>query len=137
MPSQLAVVPTTGPSEDADGQPKIDTPHPQYDQHAGTWQRIQDCLAGVDVIRAQGVKYLPLLYDQEPMEYEAYKRRAKFVNFTAATVEMLCGFVFRKDPDQTVPDDLDPFMEDCTLSGKTWYQYVKETVFAANSVGRS
>jgi len=134
----LAVVPATGPptSLSAANQPKVDTPHPQYDKHAGTWQRISDCLAGVDQIRKQGVKYLPLLYDQEPMEYEAYKRRAKFVNFTAAVVEMLNGFVFRKDPEQNYPDDLDPFLLDCTLSGKSWYEYVKEVVFVADSIGR-
>lgn len=138
MATQLAVVPTTGPPTTltAANQPQVDTPHPMYDHFAGTWQRIQDCLSGVDVIRKQGVKYLPLLYDQEPMEYEAYKRRSKFVNFTAATTEMLCGFVFRKDPETTIPTDLDPFMEDSTLGGKTWYEYIKEVVYATTSVGR-
>lgn len=138
MANQLAVVPMTGPPTtlSAANEPRVDTAHPMYDHHAGTWQRIQDCLAGVDIIRKQGVKYLPLLYDQEPMEYEAYKRRSKFVNFTAATTEMLSGFVFRKDPQQTIPDELKPFLEDSTLSGKTWYEYIKEVVFATNSVGR-
>lgn len=114
----------------------VETPHPEYRKYTDTWRRIRDCMAGVDKIRHHGVTYLPQLTDQEPMEYQSYKRRAKFVNFTKATIEMLCGFIFKKDPKFTYPDDLELFMQDCTLGGKPFFQYCKDVVGDAVSVGR-
>src|SRR5215472_4258183 len=69
----------------------VETPHPDFKRYADTWQRIRDCIAGVDQIKRQGVLYLSQLSDQEPMEFQMYKRRAKFVNFTKATCDMLHG----------------------------------------------
>jgi hypothetical protein len=114
----------------------VETPHPDFKDYADTWQRIRDCIAGVDQIRRQGVLYLPQLTDQEPADYQTYKRRAKFVNFTKATTEMLHGFIFKKDPKREIPDDLEDLMDDCTLGGKPWDQFEKDVVYDCIAMGR-
>jgi hypothetical protein len=114
----------------------VETPHPDFKQYADTWLRIRDCIAGVDQIKKQGVLYLPQLTDQEPADYQNYKRRAKFVNFTKATVEMLDGMIFKKDPKLAVPDDLDEFIDDCTMGGKPWDQFMRDVVLDAVAMGR-
>lgn len=114
----------------------VETPHPQFKDYADTWQRIRDCIAGVDQIKRQGVLYLPQLTDQEPADYQMYKRRAKFVNFTKATTEMLHGFIFKKDPKVETPDDLEDFVNDCTMGGKPWDQYMKDVVYDCVAMGR-
>jgi len=114
----------------------VETPHPEFKQYADTWQRIRDCIAGVDQVKKQGVLYLPQLTDMEPADYQSYKRRAKFVNFTKATTDMLHGFIFKKDPKVLAPDDLDEFIDDCTLGGKPWDQFMKDVVHDIVSMGR-
>jgi len=114
----------------------VETPHPDFKKYADTWQRIRDCLAGADQVRNQGVLYLPQLTDMEPADYQSYKRRAKFVNFTKATAEMLHGFVFKRDPKLVYPDDLDDFLDDCTMGGKPFDQYMKDVVSDVIAMGR-
>lgn len=114
----------------------VETPHPDFKKYADTWQRIRDCIAGVDQVKKQGVLYLPQLTDMEPADYQAYKRRAKFVNFTKSTTEMLSGFIFKRDPYVVNPDDLDEFTDDCTLGGKPWDQYMKDVVMDVVAMGR-
>lgn len=115
----------------------VDKPHHEFRKISDTWKRIRDCIEGVDRVRNEGVVYLPQLTDMEPADYQAFKRRAKFVNFTKATVEMLAGLIFKKDPKFTYPDDLESFMQDCTLGGKPFFQYCKDVIMDAVSVGRS
>jgi hypothetical protein len=114
----------------------VESPHPDFKMYADTWQRIRDCMAGVDQVKRQGVTYLPQLTDQEPADYQIYKRRAKFVNFTKATIEMMHGFIFKRDPKREVPDDLEDFMNDCTLGGKPWDQFEKDVVMDCIAMGR-
>lgn len=114
----------------------VETPHPEFKKYADTWQRIRDCLAGVDQVKNQGVLYLPQLTDMEPADYQAYKRRAKFVNFTKMTSEMLQGFIFKRDPQVEYPDDLEDFINDCTLGGKPWDQFMKDVVSDVITMGR-
>jgi hypothetical protein len=116
--------------------PRVDTQHPSYREMALIWQRIRDCIAGGDQVRLQGTAYLPQLAEQEPIDYELYKRRAKYVNFTRATLEMRHGFIFRKDPQFEYPGALDDFVNDVTLSGRTWDDYCRDIVEEVLSVGR-
>lgn len=114
----------------------VETPHPDFKRYADTWQRIRDCLAGVDQIKNQGVLYLPQLTDMEPADYQSYKRRAKFVSFTKMTSEMLQGLIFKRDPQIQAPDDLQDFMNDCTLSGKSFDAFMKDVVGDVINLGR-
>jgi hypothetical protein len=114
----------------------VETPHPDFKRYADTWQRIRDCIAGVDQVKMQGVLYLPQLTDMEPQDYQAYKRRAKFVNFTKATSEMLQGFIFKRDPAMEYPDDLEEFLSDCTMGGKPWDAYMRDVVADVIAMGR-
>lgn len=114
----------------------VESPHPEFKRYADTWQRIRDCIAGVDQVKNQGVLYLPQLTDMEPADYQSYKRRAKFVNFTKMTSEMLQGFIFKRDPQVEAPDDLEDFLNDCTLSGKPFEQFMKDVVKDVIDVGR-
>lgn len=114
----------------------VETPHPEFKKYADTWQRIRDCIAGVDQVKNQGVLYLPQLSDMEPADYQSYKRRAKFVNYTKMTSEMLQGMIFKRDPQVNAPDDLEEFIEDCTLGGKSWDAFMKDVVKDVLEVGR-
>lgn len=74
------------------------TTHDQYNYHAPDWAMIRDFCAGSRAVKDRGEIYLPKLDDQTPAEYEAYKRRAKFLNATQRTIAGLVGVVFRRQP---------------------------------------
>ena len=42
-------------------QDKVINCHPDYERYLPQWQKISDCLAGVDQVRAQAQRHLPRL----------------------------------------------------------------------------
>lgn len=113
----------------------IETKHPAYKDHADKWQRMRDVIGGQDAVHAAGVKYLPMLSEQKPQEYQAYKMRAVFFNATARTIDALHGLLFRKPPviDATGMDEI---LADITMAGDTAEAFTGKMARECLSVGR-
>lgn len=83
----------------------VTSKHPQYVNFSSKWQKCRDCVDGEEAVKARGEQYVPMLSGMDSSEFSAYITRAEFYNASSRTVMGLSGFVFRKDPDLTVPDD--------------------------------
>lgn len=74
--------------------------HPSHLSAVYRWQQIRDCIEGSQAVKAAGSLYLPILGSQldSPGSYDAYKKRALFVNAVNRTHDAILGFLFRKPP---------------------------------------
>jgi len=59
----------------------VESKHPLYQKRSSQWEIIRDCYEGEDAIKAKGEKYLPRASGSANWQYEAYKTRARWVNF--------------------------------------------------------
>lgn len=97
---------------------------------------VRAALDGEPAIKAATTLYLPLLSDQTSPAYQAYLMRAQFVEMAQSAHEAWVGFLFRKDPQYVFDDALVDFMDDATLSGLSFYDWLKDTGRATLGVGR-
>jgi hypothetical protein len=115
----------------------IDSFHPQLTQAREAIRLVRDCIEGGPAVRRGGEIYLPALYKQGPDKYLAMQRRAVFFNATGRTLEAFEGFIFRRNPEFTVPDSMGDFMNDATMTGQAFYDYCKDVVSEVLSVKRT
>lgn len=113
----------------------VDTKHDDVLRFEEAWRNIRDALEGPRAIKGSGERYLPRLTEQSNEEYDSYKLRAQFFNATKRTLTVLVGSVFRKNPTFN-QSGLDDFLEDATLAGDSFYDYLKHTSNDVFSVGR-
>jgi hypothetical protein len=83
---------------------------------------IKDCLAGEITVKSKLEDYLPKPNASDDSaenktRYDAYVKRANFVNFTKRTLAGLIGTIFLRDPVIEVPNMLDFVKSDFTGSG--------------------
>ncbi|TXH13694.1 MAG: hypothetical protein E6R03_10905, partial [Hyphomicrobiaceae bacterium] len=115
----------------------VTTQHPQFLASSLKWQRARDVTGGEDRVKAAGELYLPKLTDQSPDEYHAYKSRALFFNASSRTVEAFTGMIFRKEPTEELPAELDDFKADANLHGQSFFDYQKAIIREVLTVGRA
>lgn len=111
------------------------------------YNRIRDCLAGADAVKAKTTEYLP---HPEPeidrddtrkkgpgwKRYFDYLTRAVFYNVTERTQAGLVGQVFLRDPLVEVPAVLKVVVDDATGSGVPMQQLAQEGCGFAVGYGR-
>ena len=114
----------------------VDTQHVDYTAHIDTWKKCRDVSSGQEAVHAAGDVYLPRLGGQDPDDYEAYKKRAGFLNATGRTVDGLSGMVFRKQPSVENPEGLAEFMEDVDQAGMSFLGLAEQTLEEVLKVGR-
>lgn len=114
----------------------VETTHPQFDAWRESWQKMADVTAGQERIHYAGEAYLPRLVGQNQQAYEAYLRRALFLNATARTVDGLSGLIFRKPPQVEHPSGMDDFMEDVDLAGQPFQAFAEDLVEEVITIGR-
>lgn len=105
-----------------------------YSKRAPQWRVMRDCVEGSDAVKAAGEAYLPKAPGRNPAEerrrYEAFKKRAVYVNFTGQALDIMHGMIFRRNPTVRGPDG---FMESGRLSnidgrGSSLYQFLSDSV---------
>ena len=113
-----------------------------------SWKIMEDVLGGEIKVKAADDEYLPMLAEQDTLEYQRYKTRASFFEATSRTRDALIGFIYRKDPQVKAPgigndDDSSPlnpalkaFIADATLTGKSLYDVGKEVCSKVTGFGR-
>ena len=84
----------------------VESKHPLYQKRSSQWEIIRDCYEGEDAIKAKGEKYLPRASGSANWQYEAYKTRARWVNFVGRTLNGLHGLMFRRYPTLSCPPEL-------------------------------
>lgn len=114
----------------------VDTRHPDYTKALPTWELVETALCGERAVKDAEDIYLPKLSDQGNAGYDAYKKRAQFIEVTQRTHEMLVGFIFRKDPQYVFDSTLVEFMDDATMSGLSFYDWLKDTARTVLGPGR-
>lgn len=110
--------------------------HEDYNGASDDWQKCRDVIAGAKAVKAAGTKYLPKLGGQDDEDYSSYRMRANFYNGVARTSEALVGTAFRRDPQPTVPQSIEPHMEDVTLASTPFASFAVTGLKELLHVGR-
>lgn len=114
--------------------------HPSYVARIEDWQQMSDTLAGEAVVKAAGETYLPMTDGMLKLEttlrnaiYEAYKKRAVFLNFVEETGESILGMMDKKSAHIVLPEALAGYETQMTPDGydvHTLLKYInREQVF--------
>lgn len=107
------------------------------------YTRINDCIAGSDVIKDKGVDYLPKpdptnTTQKNKVRYDQYSQRALFYGITGRTVNGMVGLVYSKpQPTFEMPDSLSYLIDNIDGSGITLEQQQKKVIFTVTALGRS
>ncbi|MCK5605382.1 DUF4055 domain-containing protein [Candidatus Pacearchaeota archaeon] len=115
---------------------KVNTTHPEYDKMHPQWIKGEDCVEGQRAVHKAGKKYLPALKDQSTDEYNAYKQRALYVNYSRRSVSAMVGMMFRKPIVVDVPESIEPLLEDVTMSGVSFRTLAQEDSIEIMTTGR-
>lgn len=109
----------------------VTTVHPGYSRRVNQWKTVRDCIEGEDAIKAAGVRYLPRAVGASDEQYEAYKQRARWNNYTARNLEGLHGFIFRKSPVITCSDSFkrSGILDNIDRRGTDIYQFISDSTF--------
>jgi hypothetical protein len=121
--------------------PNITFVHPEIKALVPSYELIRDCLAGEQVVKAKGTKYLPQPNPEDQSadnlkRYKAYLLRAVFYNVGQRTLAGLVGQVFLRDPTVNVPTLLEPVTIDATGSGVSLDQLAQEATTLDLAYGR-
>lgn len=114
----------------------VNSTHSDYGKFADKWKRIRDTIAGSDEVKAEGTTYLPKPKGHDDEDYGGYKMRAEFYPATTRTVDGLQGAIFRKEPNVTVPNGQDDFIEHLTIQGTDFTTFSKNVTKETLMVGR-
>lgn len=106
----------------------LDSKHPKFSEFFMTWQKLRDCYAGQDEIKAKGEVYLPptpghlidgMGTDQRGRKnYQAYKMRAVFPEYVEAAVQETVGVMHQKPAIIDLPPQLEPLRKRATVDGE-------------------
>ncbi|MGD8305161.1 MAG: DUF4055 domain-containing protein [Ignavibacteria bacterium] len=114
----------------------VDTLHTEYIKWRSIWQRIKDCIDGQDAVKEGREIYLPKLNGQDEYAYNKYLQRAQFTDFSARTLNIALGQLFRKNP--VVIDVDEEITNNINLSKQSLYYFsrdVAEDVMKYNRCG--
>lgn len=114
----------------------VKTKHREWQFHYEKWKKVRNAVAG-DLIG-----YLRNVGANEPdKEYGAarqaeYEKGAICYNFTKRTLSGMVGSVMRKDPEQSIPPQLEYLIDNCDGSGVGLWQHAQDTLMEIDSLGR-
>ena len=94
----------------------VNTPREEYDKTAERWRRMRDTYAGRDAIIRAGTLYTPTLPAASPDAQHAYLHRGNWFGAVRRTVSGLSGGIFQKTPRFDVPQRVQPWLDDVTLT---------------------
>lgn len=117
-------------------QDNIDTKHPHYMAMKSVWDECQDALGGQPTIKAKGETHLPATSGMKnrwenggKKMYDAYRKRARFSDISAESLEGILGIMFSKDAEGSLDEIV-------TKDGMTVYELSREIAEKIYSKGR-
>lgn len=114
----------------------VNTNHPEYEKMQSQWVKCRATVAGQKAIHDAGILFLPALKDQTTEDYNSYKLRATFTNFTWKTISALSGMLFRKPPEIEVAASVEPLLEDVTMDGRSLFIFAQQVAIEVLTSGR-
>lgn len=100
--------------------------HHEYEARQDEWKRIAAVLAGRDAVLEAGEEFVPMLGGQNAGQYQSYLLRGLWFGATQRTRKGIVGLVFSQDPQVVVPDAIESFLEDITLTDVSLQEFAKE-----------
>ena len=111
--------------------------HPDYEKRSPQWVIMRDVMEGDDAIKAKGETYLPRpstahhKYDMyEDMQYNRFKERGIFTNFTAQIHDCLHGMIESRPANIDVPQNMkgDKFLTNVDFQGNSADQFFSDSL---------
>ena len=105
------------------------TTYPEYSVLSERWAVCREVIAGEDVVKSKGEKYLPMAThkceDIQKKRYEAYKMRTPFTPFTYMAYQVQHAMVFRRTPTIACSDDFrnSGLLSNVDGKGNSLYQF--------------
>lgn len=114
----------------------VKTLHRDYEKFAPKWQKVRNAIAGdlKEYLRNVGKNERDADYGK--LRQREYEDGAICYNFTKRTLSGMVGSVMRKDPEQTIPTQLDYLLTNCDGSGVGLWQHAQDTLMEIDSIGR-
>lgn len=115
--------------------------HPKYTETKEKIELTRACVKGYEYVKDFLVRLvMPESVDrmESDIRFNAYKKRAIFVNFTGETKEGFAGLIFRKDTQAELPEDMEYLRENFNGAGLSLDQtarYMTGELMAAGRVG--
>ena len=115
----------------------VQTQHPEYTKREKQWKVMRDVMEGDDAIKAAGEDYLPRpstaheCYDKyEMLQYNAFKGRSIFTNFTAQIHDCLHGMIESRPANIDVPQNMkgDKFIDNVDYQGNSADQFFSDSL---------
>lgn len=124
---------------------RVDYVRPELNDMLGQYEKIRDCIAGSEAIKAKRETYLPRPESngdtpedkrEADFRYDSYIDRAIFYNVAKRTLNGLVGAVFMVPPTIKVPPLLDAVVKDADGSGVPLAQLAQRAESTVLSRGR-
>lgn len=115
----------------------VQTQHPEYTKRSRQWELMRDVIEGDDAIKEAGEKYLPRpstaheCFDKyEVMQYEAFKNRSIFTNYTAQIKDCLHGMIESRPAKIEVPQNMKGgfFLDNVDYQGNSADQFFSDSL---------
>lgn len=106
-----------------------------------SYRRIRDCLDGEDAVKAKQTTYLPMpnlsfSAEENMARYQAYLTRASFYNATKSTLKGLHGQIFMREPEVSLPSQMEYLLSDASGNGVGLVQLAKRACLENLALGR-
>lgn len=105
------------------------TTYPEYSALKERWEVCREIIAGEDVVKQRGEKYLPMAthkcQDIQKARYKAYKMRTPFIPFTYMAYQVQHAMVFRRTPTVVCSDEFknSGLLDNVDGRGNSLYQF--------------
>ena len=105
------------------------TTYPEYSLLKERWDTCREVIAGEDVVKRRGEKYLPMAHykcqAEQTARYEAYKMRTPFIPFTYMAYQVQHAMVFRRTPTIMCSDEfrVSGLLDNVDGRGNSLYQF--------------
>lgn len=95
------------------------------------WTLVRDCIAGEHRMKSKGEIYLPKKSGQSDRDYDAYKARAKWADYTEEALNTMHGKLFAKAPSVECGDNeiLKKCLKNFDREGDTFFQFASDSVY--------
>ena len=109
----------------------INSIHPDYKAHLHRWELVNS------IVDSQAERFIRNVDVNDDSRSKSYKEGAILTNFTALTKEGLTGLVFRRDPKQKLPDELQYLIKDAVGDDRGLAALAKQSLGEVMQTGRA
>jgi hypothetical protein len=118
----------------------INSEHTEHYRYKKQVELVRDCIAGDAEIKRKTTRYLPEFEfeKEDSSRYQTYVQKAVFDNITGRTLAGFSGSIFRKQPENDIPTELEYLLENANGEGlglAELEQFSCEETMTAGTIG--